>query len=76
MTAPSETKSAARSNRKTIAQSLVEIVGELKKVTWPSRHEVVRLTGIVLVICIIAGVIIGLFDYGFAQLVSKVLIRG
>jgi preprotein translocase subunit SecE len=69
-------KSAADTNRKTLAQSLGEIIGELKKVTWPTRHEVVRLTGIVLIICIGAGIIIGLFDFGFAQLVSKVFIRG
>lgn len=69
-------KSAAGSNRKTPVKALGEIVGELKKVTWPTRREVIRLTGVVLVICIITGTIIGLFDYGFAQLVSKVFIRG
>ena len=69
-------KSNVGSRRKTLFKSLAEIVGELKKVTWPTRHEVIRLTGIVLVICIVTGIIIGLFDFGFAQLVSKVFIRG
>ncbi len=69
-------KPVANSNRKTLFQSFLEIVGELKKVTWPTRHEVIRLTGIVLVICVAAGIVIGLFDFGFAQLVSKVFIRG
>ncbi|MCD6358712.1 MAG: preprotein translocase subunit SecE [Dehalococcoidia bacterium] len=52
------------------------VVGELKKVTWPSRSEILRLSGIVLVICIVMGLIMGGVDYGFAQLVNKVFIGG
>lgn len=35
---------------------------ELEKVTWPSRENVIRLTGIVLGISIIVGVYIGVVD--------------
>jgi len=76
MRARADMKSIIGSNRKTAAQSLGEIIGELKKVTWPARHEVIRLTSIVLVICIASGIIIGLFDFGFSELVSNVFVRG
>ncbi|MGD0794644.1 MAG: preprotein translocase subunit SecE [Dehalococcoidales bacterium] len=52
-----------------------EIVNELKKVVWLSRREVVYLTGLVLLVTIIAGVILGALDFGFSALVDKLFIR-
>ncbi|MFA5309017.1 MAG: preprotein translocase subunit SecE [Dehalococcoidales bacterium] len=52
-----------------------EIITELKKVVWLTRREVAYLTGLVLVVTIIAGVVLGLLDYGFSELVSKVFLR-
>ena len=49
-----------------------EILNELKKVVWLTRREVVYLTGMVLIVTIIAGVILGALDYGFSELVSRV----
>ncbi|MBI2860617.1 MAG: preprotein translocase subunit SecE [Chloroflexi bacterium] len=51
-----------------------EIINELKKVIWLSRREIVYLTSLVLVVAIIAGVVLGLVDYGFTNLVEKVFI--
>jgi preprotein translocase subunit SecE len=53
-----------------------EIVNELKKVVWLSRREVIYLTGLVIVVTIITGVILGSLDYGFTQLIGKVFIGG
>jgi preprotein translocase subunit SecE len=53
---------------------VAEIVNELKKVVWLSRREVVYLTGLVLVVTIIAGIILGALDYGFSALVDKIFI--
>jgi len=36
---------------------------ELKKVTWPTRDEAIRLTGIVLAVTIVMAVFLGLLDY-------------
>jgi preprotein translocase subunit SecE len=47
-----------------------ETVGELRKVVWPTREEALRLTGIVLTVIIIMAIILGLFDVGFAALIS------
>jgi preprotein translocase subunit SecE len=39
-----------------------EVVGELSKVTWPSRREVSYSTVVVIITSIIAAVILGTFD--------------
>jgi len=49
-----------------------EIFNELKKVVWLTRREVVYLTGLVLIVTIIAGIVLGSLDYGFSELVSRV----
>ncbi len=51
-----------------------EIFNELKKVVWLSRREIVYLTGLVLIVTIITGIVLGVLDYGFTQLVDKVFL--
>lgn len=53
-----------------------DVIGELKKVAWPTRQETVRLTLIVLGICLIMGTILGGIDFGFSWLVKQVLLGG
>jgi len=53
-----------------------ETIGELKKVVWLSRREALYLTFLVLVVAIAAAIVLGLFDYGFASLVNKLLLGG
>jgi len=48
---------------------------ELKKVVWLSRREVAYLTLLVLVVSIAAGVVLGLFDYGFSTAVDKFILN-
>ncbi len=38
------------------------VVDELKKVSWPTRQETVKLTSIVIVISLIIGAYIGIID--------------
>lgn len=47
-----------------------EVIGELRKVTWPSRQEATRLTLMVLALSIIIGIFLGLFDMLFARFFS------
>jgi preprotein translocase subunit SecE len=49
---------------------ITNIIAELKKVTWPSRQEAIRLTIMVLIVCIVAGIFLGLADFGFTNLVE------
>ncbi|MCP2177799.1 preprotein translocase subunit SecE [Williamsia maris] len=48
---------------------LKQVVGELKKVIWPSRSEMVRYTIIVLIFVIVMTAFISGIDLGFAKAV-------
>jgi len=53
-----------------------DIISELKKVTWLKPREVRYLTVLVLVVAIVAGIILGLLDLGFTNLVDRLLLSG
>jgi preprotein translocase subunit SecE len=53
-----------------------DTVAEMKKVTWLSRREIMYLTVLVLVIAVITGIVLGAIDFGFSQLVNKLIIGG
>jgi len=53
-----------------------DIIAELKKVTWLSRREWIYLTGLVLVVTVIMGLILGVIDYGFTRLVNDIFLAG
>jgi preprotein translocase subunit SecE len=50
----------------------VEVVSELRKVTWPTRQETTRLTMLVLVVSVAIGIFLGIIDIAFARLFSVV----
>ena len=52
---------------------LQETYEELKKVTWPTRPEVIRLTFIVITISVIVGLYIGALDYIFVWITELLL---
>lgn len=60
---------AARSERTTIPQFIREVRGELRKVGWPSKNEVVNSTIIVLIAVTVMTLLIFGLDYVFAKLV-------
>jgi len=53
-----------------------DIIGELKKVVWPTRQETMRLTLIVIGLCVVMGLVLGAVDYGFSELVAKIFLGG
>jgi len=50
-----------------------ESLGELRKVTWPTWPEARQLTGLVLLVMVIIGVILGLTDAGAHGLINLLL---
>lgn len=52
---------------------LREVVTELKKVTWPTREQVIRLTAVVIVVSALVGLYLGVLDYIFTMLIELVL---
>ena len=51
-----------------------ETISELKKVVWLTRRELLYLTTLVLIVAIIAGIVLGAIDYGFARLVNELFL--
>lgn len=52
---------------------LRETYDEMKKVTWPTRNDVINLTGIVIVISFIVGAYIGGIDFIFTRITELVI---
>lgn len=65
---------AAPARRPSRFRFIPDTLSEMKKVTWLSRREVAYLTGLVLLVSISAGIILGLIDLGFSNLVSTLLL--
>lgn len=56
-----------------IFQFFGEVISELKKVTWPTRQETVRLTLLVIAISLAIGGVLGLLDLIFTRLLTLFL---
>ncbi len=54
---------------------IMDIISELRKVTWPTREDVVHLTVVVVVITLILGAVLGAIDIGFGWLIDRTLLR-
>lgn len=52
---------------------ITEVREELKKVTYPTRDEVMRLTVIVVILSIVVALFLAGLDYIFARLVEVLL---
>ena len=46
---------------------------ELKKVTWPSKHDMINYCLVVFVFMLLMGCIIGLFDLGAGKLIDMIV---
>jgi preprotein translocase subunit SecE len=57
----------------TPASFVQETLSELRKVTWPTRQEVIRLTGVVIAISVIVGLFVGGLDFVFTKLLQFLL---
>ncbi|MBI2724306.1 MAG: preprotein translocase subunit SecE [Chloroflexi bacterium] len=52
-----------------------DIFSELRKVTWPTREETLRLTVAVLAVSITIGMLLGGVDIGLNWVVDRTLLR-
>ena len=50
-----------------------ETVGELRKVSWPTRQEAIRLTEIVIIVIFIMAAILGGLDWVYAKFFGLIL---
>jgi preprotein translocase subunit SecE len=50
-----------------------ETMGELRKVSWPTREEAWRLTKIVVAVMVIMSAVLGILDSLFSSLITLIL---
>ena len=50
-----------------------ETVGELRKVTWPTKEEALKMTKIVIVVVLATAIFLGVVDFIFSRLVGLLL---
>lgn len=55
------------------ATFLKETREELKKVTWPTQQEVIRLTLIVVAVSLLVGLFIGALDFIFTKVMETII---
>ncbi|MEW5805624.1 MAG: preprotein translocase subunit SecE [Patescibacteria group bacterium] len=58
-----------------IKNYLQETRTEIKKVSWPTKQETIRYVIIIIIFSGIVAAFLGLFDFGFLQLVEQIIIR-
>ena len=55
---------------KYLANPFINMWREIKKVTWPTRRDLINYTGVVLLFMLFMSVVIGLLDLGATTLVN------
>jgi preprotein translocase subunit SecE len=60
-----------RKNR--IAEYFKEVRAEIRKVTWPTRDEVMRMSAIVMLVLLVASALMAIVDYGFSMTMRTIL---
>jgi len=48
-----------------------DVRSELKKVTWPTRQETIRMTVLVIIATVIIGLYVGAIDYGLTKMLEQ-----
>ena len=57
------------------ARFFTEVKSELEKVTWPTKDQVIRLTGVVIIISLVVGAFVGGLDFVFTKTVEILIKR-
>ncbi|KPJ62138.1 MAG: preprotein translocase subunit SecE [Deltaproteobacteria bacterium DG_8] len=56
-----------------VRQFLADAKVELKKVTWPTRKELLSTTAIVIVLVLIVAFFLGIVDLGLLKMIKNVI---
>ena len=68
-----EERRVARKQPNALRRYLNETVGELRKVTWPTRKEATNLTIVVIIVTIFMSALLGILDYIYTQIFALIL---
>jgi len=67
------TKAVARRQPNVIRRYFNETIGELRKVSWPTRKEALNLTLVVLVVMVVMSLFLGALDFIYGQIFALIL---
>ena len=60
-------------NKPSVANFMIDAEGEMKKVSWSSRQEIVTSTFIVIFVVVFMALLLGFFDVAFQMIFDKIL---
>lgn len=63
----------ARKRENAVQRLIRETMGELRKVSWPSRQEATNLTIVVLIVIVAMSTFLGALDFLYARFFSVLL---
>ncbi|MBN17964.1 MAG: preprotein translocase subunit SecE [Chloroflexi bacterium] len=67
-------KVSSQASKKIFSFSIIaDVVGELNRVTWPTREETTRLSIMVITVAVIVGIFLGVIDLGFSSIFNFIL---
>ncbi len=66
-------KADKKKSRFNILQKLREMAAELKKVTWPSRKDLIRHSLVVIVFVVLVTAVIALYDLVLSSLIKLII---
>ena len=66
-------KAKKKKNRRGIGRFFKDIWSELKKVTWPTKKELLNYTLAVIAVIVGAAAVIGLVDFGLVRLFRLIM---
>lgn len=56
-----------------IRKFITDVRAEFRKVTWPTRDQTIKQTGVVLVLVAITSVFLGVVDLGLSELYKLIM---
>lgn len=56
-------------------QFVKEVIAELKKVTWPTKEETIKLTVVVIALSVLVGAFVGSLDITFLKITTLLFKR-
>jgi preprotein translocase subunit SecE len=56
-----------------IRKFITDVRAEFKKVTWPTRDQTIKQTGVVLVLVALTSVFLGVVDLGLSELYKLIM---
>ena len=68
-----ESRAPTPHGRNRLIAFLIAVWAELQRVQWPNRKQLLQMTGVVLMFCLLAGGYLRLLDAIFSQLIQAIL---